>query len=217
MATSAFSMKVYFPLPNGKEANAHDLGNSFFLTPTRPKIDVRAWPACDFFISFFSTGFPLHKAIDYVKLRTPFCVNEVDMQTVLWDRRLVLEILEQIGVPTPKRLTMDRDGGPKLDDRVREKLKLRGVTLEEERPVPEFKVIDQDMIQIGDQTITKPFVEKPVSGEDHNIHIYYHSSAGGGARRLFRKVLFGAENAVDRIKQVLFWGAISYAVLMDLI
>ncbi|KAG0298998.1 hypothetical protein BGZ98_010365 [Dissophora globulifera] len=150
--------------------------------------DVRAWPACDFFISFFSKGFPLQKAIEYVKLRTPFCVNEVDMQTVLWDRRLVLEILEQIGVQTPRRLSMDRDGGPQLDERVRQKLKLRGVTLQEQRPVPEFKVIDQDTIQIGDQIITKPFVEKPVSGEDHNIHIYYHSSTGGGARRLFRKV-----------------------------
>ncbi|GJJ70292.1 inositol-hexakisphosphate/diphosphoinositol-pentakisphosphate 1-kinase [Entomortierella parvispora] len=150
--------------------------------------DVKAWPACDFFISFFSRGFPLRKAIDYVKLRTPFCVNEVDLQTVLWDRRLVLEILDQIGVPTPRRLAMDRDGGPTLDDRVMQKLKLRGLTVVENREVPEFKIIDQDTIQIGDQIITKPFVEKPVSGEDHNIHIYYHSSTGGGARRLFRKV-----------------------------
>ncbi|KAG0004511.1 hypothetical protein BGZ80_000323 [Entomortierella chlamydospora] len=150
--------------------------------------DVKAWPACDFLISFFSKGFPLRKAIDYVKLRTPFCVNEVDMQTVLWDRRLVLEILDQIGVQTPRRLCMDRDGGPQLDDRVLQKLKLRGVSVMQSRPEPEFKIIDQDTIQIGDQIITKPFVEKPVSGEDHNIHIYYHSSTGGGARRLFRKV-----------------------------
>ncbi|CAO3573219.1 unnamed protein product [Mortierella alpina] len=150
--------------------------------------DVKAWPACDFFISFFSKGFPLRKAIEYVKLRTPFCVNEVDMQTVLWDRRLVLEILDQIGVQTPRRLVMDRDGGPTLDSRVLQKLKLRGVTAVEQRPEPEFKIIDQDTIQIGDQIIRKPFVEKPVSGEDHNIHIYYHSSMGGGARRLFRKV-----------------------------
>ncbi|KAG0246865.1 hypothetical protein BGX31_006929 [Mortierella sp. GBA43] len=150
--------------------------------------DVKAWPACDFFISFFSKGFPLRKSMEYVKLRTPFCVNEVDLQTVLWDRRLVLEILEQIGVQTPRRLCMDRDGGPQLDERVRQKLKLRGVTVQESRLTPEFKVIDQDTIQIGDQIMTKPFVEKPVSGEDHNIHIYYHSSAGGGGRRLFRKV-----------------------------
>ncbi|KAG0303494.1 hypothetical protein BGZ98_006583 [Dissophora globulifera] len=150
--------------------------------------DVKAWPACDFFISFFSKGFPLRKAIEYVKLRTPFCVNEVDMQTVLWDRRLVLEILDQIGVQTPRRLTMDRDGGPHLDERVLQKLRLRGVVVQERRPEPKFKIIDQDTIQIGDQIITKPFVEKPVSCEDHNIHIYYHSSKGGGARRLFRKV-----------------------------
>ncbi|KAF9925238.1 hypothetical protein FBU30_004956 [Linnemannia zychae] len=150
--------------------------------------DVRAWPACDFFISFFSKGFPLHKAIEYVKLRAPFCVNEVDLQALLWDRRLVLEILEQIGVPTPKRLTIDRDGGPKMDPSVIQKLKLRGITLKKDRSTPKFKVVDQDTIQIGDQIMTKPFVEKPVSGEDHNINIYYHSSVGGGTRRLFRKV-----------------------------
>lgn len=83
---------------------------------------------------------------------------------------------------------MDRDGGPDIERSVIQKLKLRGVTVKRDRPTPEFKVIDQDTIQIGDQVMTKPFVEKPVSGEDHNIHIYYHSSTGGGTRRLFRKV-----------------------------
>ncbi|KAG0255353.1 hypothetical protein BG011_005186 [Mortierella polycephala] len=177
--------------------------------------DVRSWPACDFFISFFSKGFPLHKAIEYVRLRTPFCVNELDLQTVLWDRRLVLEILDQIGVPTPRRLTVDRDGGPRLEPRVQQKLKLRGVTIMEGRPEPEFKILDQDTIQIGDQIMTKPFVEKPVSGEDHNIHIYYHSSAGGGARRLFRKIANKSSEYEPNLNTPRTCGSYIYEEFMD--
>ncbi|KAF2262583.1 hypothetical protein CC78DRAFT_467692 [Lojkania enalia] len=161
--------------------------------------DVENWPVCDFLISFFSDGFPLDKAIAYVRLRKPFCVNDLPMQQVLWDRRLCLQILDRLNVPTPKRLEVSRDGGPKLQSTEFAKILFdrTGVRL----PGPNdgtgggfaspksVELIDGgNTIRVDGMTLTKPFVEKPVSGEDHNINIYYHQKDGGGGRRLFRKV-----------------------------
>jgi hypothetical protein len=149
--------------------------------------DVENWPRCDVLISFFSTDFPLDKAVQYVKLRNPECVNNLPMQALLWDRRLVGMVLDHLKVPVPKRLEVSRDGGPKVDDELKEimyrklGLKLGGVVI-----CPEVRLReDGDAIIVGDQVMEKPFVEKPVSGEDHNVYIYFR---GGGGRKLFRKV-----------------------------
>ncbi|KAL1311320.1 hypothetical protein AAFC00_001498 [Neodothiora populina] len=160
--------------------------------------DVENWPICDFLISFFSDGFPLDKAIAYAKLRKPFCVNDLPMQTILWDRRICLMILDKLNVPTPERLEVNRDGGPKVKtsdiaQRVLEKTGLIVHVMDEEVPEPIQEPVvelldDGDTISVNGKKLTKPFVEKPTDGEDHNIHIYYPKNQGGGGRRLFRKV-----------------------------
>lgn len=151
--------------------------------------DVSTWPIVDVLISFFSTGFPLEKAIDYVRLRNPICINDLDMQVVLWDRRAVLQILHAAGVPTPPSVFADRDGGPQLDPHIAEDIRKRlGLDLRERKPMAQVELKDYDTIVVNGKEVRKPFVEKPVSGEDHNIHIYFPKSRGGGGRRLFRKV-----------------------------
>lgn len=45
----------------------------------------------------------------------------------------------------------------------------------------------EDYILIGDKKLQKPFVEKPLDAEDHQINIYYPRSDGGGCKSLFRK------------------------------
>ncbi|KIY49171.1 hypothetical protein FISHEDRAFT_65238 [Fistulina hepatica ATCC 64428] len=149
--------------------------------------DVDNWPRCNVLISFFSTDFPLDKAISYVKLRNPVCINELAPQALLWDRRLVGAMLDHLKVPTPRRLEVSRDGGPKIDRELRDLMKARlGVVLGRIQVTPEVSLReDGNAIIVDGKIMEKPFVEKPVSGEDHNVYIYFH---GGGGRRLFRKV-----------------------------
>ncbi|WVO23010.1 uncharacterized protein IAS62_004354 [Cryptococcus decagattii] len=153
--------------------------------------DITHWPPVDVLISFFSTDFPLPKAIAYTQLpnRTPpISINSLSMQSLLWDRRLVLAILDHIGVPTPSRAEISRDGGPRIPRSLRRQVRRElGLVLPDTVPKATEVILreDGDAILVGDKVIEKPFVEKPVDGENHNVFIYYR---GGGGRRLFRKV-----------------------------
>ncbi|XP_078023865.1 inositol hexakisphosphate and diphosphoinositol-pentakisphosphate kinase 1 isoform X4 [Epinephelus lanceolatus] len=128
---------------------------------------VEKWPLCDCLISFHSKGFPLDKAVEYTKLRNPLLINDLNMQYFIQDRREVYRILLEEGIDLPRYAVLNRDP---------------------DNPEECNLVEGEDHVEVNGEVFPKPFVEKPVSAEDHNVYIYYPTSAGGGSQRLFRKI-----------------------------
>ena len=58
----------------------------------------------------------------------------------------------------------------------------------EKKNIDENELIEfDDHIEYKGKKLYKPFVEKPINGDDHDIYIYYPPNLGGGHKRLFRK------------------------------
>ncbi|XP_072290763.1 inositol hexakisphosphate and diphosphoinositol-pentakisphosphate kinase 1-like isoform X6 [Eucyclogobius newberryi] len=125
------------------------------------------WPLCNVLVSFHSKGFPLDKAVEYSKLRNPLLINDLDMQYYIQDRREVYRILQEEGIDLPRYAVLNRDP---------------------DHPEECNLVECEDHVEVNGEVFHKPFVEKPVCAEDHNVYIYYPTSAGGGSQRLFRKI-----------------------------
>ncbi|XP_029653639.2 inositol hexakisphosphate and diphosphoinositol-pentakisphosphate kinase 2 isoform X1 [Octopus sinensis] len=140
---------------------------------------VEDWPVVDALIAFFSNGFPLEKAVQYEKLRNPFMINDLQMQYVLQDRREVYKILKKECIAHPRYAVLNRDVNDETDLQFTE---------------------TEDCIEMSGDVFQKPFVEKPVDAEDHNVYIYFPVAAGGGSQRLFRKRWLSASNLDDDIK-----------------
>jgi inositol hexakisphosphate/diphosphoinositol-pentakisphosphate kinase len=137
---------------------------------------VEEWPKCDCLVSFYSKDFPLSKAEEYARLYKPFLINDLAKQWDIMDRIKVYELLKEAGIEQP-RYVIKRN-----NDNV--------------------NVIEQDdQIEINGEVFTKPFVEKPLNSDDHNVYVYFPPSVGGGSQRLFRKVgslcsLYSSENKI---------------------
>ncbi|KAJ4828401.1 Inositol hexakisphosphate and diphosphoinositol-pentakisphosphate kinase vip2 [Turnera subulata] len=176
---------------------------------------MESWPICDCLIAFYSSGYPLEKAEAYAALRKPFLVNELEPQHLLHDRRkvyemlqlsdgglmnfllsiflLVLKRLEMYGIPVPRYALVNREF-PYQD--------------------LDYFIEEEDYVEVHGQRFWKPFVEKPVDGDDHSIMIYYPSSAGGGMKELFRKVGNRSSEFHPEVRRVRREGAYIYEEFM---
>ncbi|KAK3162111.1 hypothetical protein QOZ80_1BG0085640 [Eleusine coracana subsp. coracana] len=154
---------------------------------------VDSWPLCDCLVAFYSAGYPLEKAEKYAALRRPFLVNELEPQYLLHDRSKVYEHLKLLGVPVPTYAVVRRD-----------------------YPNQELNyfVEEDDFIEIHGKRFCKPFVEKPIHGDDHRIMIYYPSSAGGGMKELFRKVGNRSSEFYPKVRNVRRDGSYIYEEFM---
>lgn len=108
--------------------------------------EIENWFIVDCLISFHSKGFPLEKAIQYTKLRNCFVLNNLPMQFDIQDRRKVYAILDKEGIAIPRYAVLDRDSSD---------------------PKKHELVESEDHVEVNGIIFNKPFVEKPVSAEDH--------------------------------------------------
>lgn len=113
-------------------------GNKLILDDSIP---VEDWPLCDCLISFWSSKFPIEKAIRYVQLRKPFCINDLPSQMTFLSRPGVYKVLDQHGIPTARHMVADRDGPD---------------------PSKWSKVVQTDeYIEVDGQRMNMPIIEKP--------------------------------------------------------
>ncbi|EKX73732.1 conserved hypothetical protein [Theileria equi strain WA] len=128
---------------------------------------VSEWPIVECLIAFYSFKFPLEKAIEYVKLHRPVVLNDLEKQRVFRSRVDVYRELQACRIPHPNYVLVDHDAVK------------QGLHVFEEH---------YDYIVYDNVRINKPFIEKPVDADNHNNWIYYPRNAGGGCKKLFRKV-----------------------------
>ena len=168
-------------------------------------VEVEQWPICDVLIAFHSSGYPLDKAERYAELHPDiFILNDLKMQRVLMDRRRVYDLLEASGIDVPRHVFMNRDGYVPTMDLLNNASNqflnnndtasiisnnTSSIIMSEHDGENECELVEHDdHIEVNGVVIHKPFVEKPVDADDHNIAIYYPYSAGGGCKKLFRKI-----------------------------
>lgn len=114
---------------------------------------AESWPVCDVLVAFYSKGYPLQKAKEYVTLRKPFILNDLGMQELMQDRRRVYDLLEASGIDVPRHVYLSRDSYVSTGS--------GDGNGSRDLEVKEF----DDHIEVNGVSVHKPFVEKPINAE----------------------------------------------------
>lgn len=72
-----------------------------------------------------------------MKLRAPFCINDLSTEHILRSRVRFYEVLKQFNIPVPMHVIVDRSG-----------------------PTPPVVIESEDYIEVDGVRLAKPFVEK---------------------------------------------------------
>lgn len=171
----------------------------------RKSTKVEDWPYFDALLTFFSEGMDFIQIRRYKEMNAPLEVNNVDRQFLLLDRRIVMEVLDRVGVPVQERVlynatsTLDSSFYAPAPNRMHRKEVLSLLDRElkpfridmQELLVPSGNICTKkETLYVDGRAISKPYVEKPAYSENHNINIYYSSRCHGrknGICYLFRK------------------------------
>jgi len=118
--------------------------------------DVETWPKCDAFMFFYANGFPMKKACRYIEKYQPYLVNKVNFTKIARNRDTLFKDIESIPeVFIPKSITCNRTENPL-------------VTVSENGN--QLVISNEDGSK---EIINRPFVEKGLGVEEHDVRIYY--------------------------------------------
>ena len=179
---------------------------------------IDQWPVVEALIAFHSSGFPLQKAEQYVDRYKPFVLNDLKMQHILMDRRRVYDLLEKSGIDVPRHVYMNRDGYVSNSNDFSSVASGRMTdedSMDGETDSGGELIEHDDYIEVNGMVINKPFVEKPVDADDHNIAIYYPTSAGGGCKKLFRKIGDRSSEFYPHINEIRREGSFIYEEFVE--
>jgi len=168
---------------------------------------VNQWTPCDAILCYHCSDFPIDRAIDYIHHMKHthnhcrsgrssrsndgdcpfFDLNHVELQrNVLLNRKTMYEYLQSIHVPLPHPFFIITNNHHESQNHSSNHNHHHSSQNNSENNHHHCEIIENaNWIEYNGVRLMKPFVEKPLDANNHNIFIYLENDSG--CRKLFRK------------------------------